>query len=29
MPTDEGRERALAQRMDEIRRIREEKRAGE
>jgi putative ATPase len=29
MPTDEGRERALAQRMEEIRRIREEKRAGE
>jgi putative ATPase len=29
MPTNEGRERALAQRMEEIRRIREEKRAGE
>jgi putative ATPase len=29
MPTNEGRERALAQRMEEIRRIRKDKRAGE
>jgi putative ATPase len=29
VPTDEGRERALAQRLEEIRRIRAEKRAAE